>query len=72
MLTLILGTNWKQNRTQILNMLANDVHQEKTGTILMVPELVSHQMERELSAVAGDTTSRFAEVVGYSFFQFFP
>lgn len=66
MLTLLLGTDWKENRKEILNMISQDVASEKHGCILVVPELVSHQMERELADVAGDTASRFAEVLSFS------
>ena len=66
MLTLLLGTNWKYNRQVILEKIADDVKAEKCGRIWMVPELVSHQTERELAEAAGDTASRFAEVLSFS------
>ena len=66
MLTILLGTDWKFNTDKILKMLAQDVAEEKSNRILMVPELVSHQTERELSDLAGDTASRFAEVLSFS------
>ena len=47
-------------------MVAEDVRQKKTGRILMVPELISHDTERRLSAAAGDTSSRYAEVLSFS------
>ncbi len=66
MLTLLLGTDWKLNRKNILNMLEADVSEEKLGCIWMVPELISHQTERDLAEAAGDTASRFAEVLSFS------
>lgn len=66
MLTLLLGTDWKQNRHHIMQLLAEDVRQRKKNRILMVPELISHQMERELAEYAGDTASRYAEVLSFS------
>lgn len=66
MLTLLLGTDWTANRDAILQMIAQDVAQEKGGRILMVPELISHDTERRLCAAAGDTASRFAEVVSFT------
>ena len=66
MLTLLLGTDWKENRKEILNLVSRDVAMEKEGCILIVPELVSHQMERELADIAGDTASRFAEILPFS------
>ncbi len=65
-LTLLLGTDWTANRNEILKMIAADVAAQKPGRILIVPELISHDTERRLCAVAGDTTSRFAEVLTFS------
>ena len=66
MLTLLLGTDWIANRDKVLDLIAKDVAAEKTGVIYMVPELVSHDTERRLCAVAGDATSRFAEVLTFT------
>lgn len=66
MLKILLGTDWKVNKESVLKMVANDVAQEKSGIIIMVPELVSHQTERELCQYAGDTSSRFAEVLSFT------
>lgn len=66
MLKLLIGTDWISNRDVLLNMIANDVIQEKGGRILIVPELISHDTERRLSAGAGDTSSRFAEVLSFT------
>ena len=66
MLTLLLGTDWTANRDTILNMVASDVAQQRPGRILIVPELISHDTERRLCAAAGDTASRFAEVLTFS------
>lgn len=66
MLTLLIGTDWVENRNVLLQMIADDVAKEKPGCILMVPELISHDTERRLCAVAGDTTSRFAEVLSFT------
>jgi len=66
MLTLILGTDWTANRDAVLNMVSRDVADEKAGVILMVPELVSHDTERRFCTAAGDSASRFAEVLTFS------
>ncbi len=66
MLTLLLGTDWTANRDAILNMVASDVANQLPRRILIVPELISHDTERRLCAAAGDTTSRFAEVLTFS------
>ncbi len=66
MLTLLLGRDWTANRNEILRLVARDVEQEKPGRILMVPELISHDAERRLAAAAGDTASRFAQVLSFT------
>lgn len=66
MLTLVYGPDWTANRNHILNMLAQDVSQQKPNRILLVPELISHDTERRLCEAAGDTCSRFAEVLSFS------
>ena len=66
MLTLLLGGDWTANRNEILSRIAKDVREEKTGRILMVPELISHDTERRLAAIAGDTSSRFAQVLSFT------
>lgn len=66
MLTLLLGTDWIANRDSVFEMIARDVSNEKSGVIYMVPELVSHDTERRLCAVAGDTACRFAEVLTFT------
>ena len=66
MLTLVLGPDWVENRAYILREVARNVAEKKEGQILIVPELISHEMERRLCAAAGDTTSRFAEVLPFT------
>lgn len=66
MLTLLLGTDWVTNRAEILRLIARDVSENRGGRILMVPELISHDTERRLCEAAGDTTSRFAEVLSFT------
>ncbi len=66
MLTLLLGTDWTANRREILRRISEDVKEEKGKRILIVPEFISHETERRLCAVAGDTTSRYAEVLSFT------
>jgi len=66
MLHLLLGRDWTANREVILRRIARDVQQRKNNRILMVPELISHDMERRLCAAAGDTASRYAEVLSFT------
>lgn len=66
MLTLLLCRDQSDGTREILRAVAQDVAQEKSNTILIVPELISHDMERRLCAAAGDTTSRFAQVLTFT------
>lgn len=66
MLTLLLGTDWTANRNEILRLIADDVSNKLGGRILMVPEFISHDTERRLCHAAGNTASRYAEVLSFS------
>lgn len=66
MLHLLLGRDWTANRDEIMRRIARDVQQKKGNRILMVPELISHETERRLCAAAGDTASRYAEVLSFT------
>ena len=66
MLHLLIGRDWTANRDEIFRRIADDVHQKKSGRILLVPELISHESERCLCKAAGDTASRYAEVLSFS------
>ena len=66
MLHLLLGTDWTANRDELLRRISCDVKEQKENRILMVPELISHETERLLCAWAGDTASRFAEVLSFT------
>lgn len=66
MLHLLLGTDWIANRDELLRRISWDVKNEYGNRILMVPELISHETERLLCTWAGDTASRFAEVLSFT------
>ena len=66
MLRLLLGKDWKVLRRRILTEIGENVAARRAGNVLIVPELISHEMERALCAAAGDTASRFAEVLPFS------
>ncbi len=66
MLRLLLGRDWTANRSEILSRISKDVRNGLGGRILMVPELISHDTERRLCATAGDTASRYAEVLSFT------
>ena len=66
MLHILLGKDWTANRDTVLDRISGDVRQRKPGRILIVPELISHDMERRLCVWAGDTASRYAEVLSFT------
>lgn len=66
MLHMIIGRDWTENRRKILSGISDDVAHKRQNRILIVPELISHETERLLCAAAGDTSSRFAEVVTFT------
>lgn len=66
MLELILGKDWTENTEYALSLIADDVRKRKENRILLVPELISHDMERRLCSAAGDTASRYAEVLTFT------
>ena len=66
MLTILIGTDWIANRDEILKRIGNDVQHQLPNRILLVPELISHDTERRLCLRAGDTCSRFAEVLSFT------
>ncbi len=66
MLRLILSRDWIAVRDEVFTRIAADVAGKKAGRILMVPELISHDTERRLCAAAGDTASRYAEVLSFT------
>ena len=65
MLRLVLSTDWIAGREKILEYVSADVRSRRGNRILMVPELISHDTERRLCAAAGDTASRYAEVLSF-------
>lgn len=66
MLTLLLGTDWVANRQEVLLRIREDVKAQRDGIILMVPELISHDTERRLCQIVGDSASRYAEVLSFT------
>ena len=66
MLHLLLSADWTVQRNEILSRIAGDVRNGLGGRILMVPELITHDTERRLCEAAGDTASRYAEVLSFT------
>ncbi len=66
MLTLIMGTDWKANSREIMNRIAGCVARQQGNQILIVPELISFETERNLCIYAGNSASRFAQVLSFT------
>ncbi len=66
MLKLLIGKDWLANRDEIFRRIAQDVRNHRGNRILLVPELISHESERLLCSSAGDTSSRYAEVLSFT------
>ncbi len=65
MLRLILCANWITGRDAVLSAVREDVLQQRENRILIVPELISHDMERRLCEIH-DSASRFAQVLSFT------
>lgn len=66
MLTILVGTDWTANRDEVLRRISRRIHAREEGLVLLVPELISHETERRLCAAAGDTASRYAQVLSFT------
>lgn len=66
MLRLVIGKDWTANRAEVFRMLSSDITAKMGGRVLIVPELISYDAERRLCAEAGDTASRYAEVLSFT------
>ena len=66
MLTLILGRAGSGKTSAIVGDIHKSVAAKSPGSILIVPEQYSHEAERQLCAVCGDSVSLYAEVLSFS------
>ena len=65
MLQVITGKAGSGKTEQMLRTIAKNVQAEEKS-FLIVPEQYSHQAERELCAICGDTASMYAEVLSFT------
>lgn len=65
-MNLLIGTDWVANRDRVLDEVADGVGRGHEGLVLLVPELISHDAERRLCDRAGDTASRYAQVLSFT------
>ncbi len=66
MLKLVLGTAGSGKTSLITNEICKQVSLGQGGIIMLVPEQYSHEAERELCSVCGDSLSLYAEVLSFS------
>lgn len=66
MVRLILGRAGAGKTGLVFDEIAEYVRRGVGGNILLVPEQYSHEAERELCAAAGDTLSRYGEVLSFT------
>lgn len=66
MLRLIIGKAGTGKTTAVVNEINAAVKAKKGGYMLIVPEQYSHEAERELCRVCGDTLSLYAEVFSFT------
>ena len=64
MLKLLLGRSATGKTTALLRSIAASGGERPQ--VLLVPEQASHEMERALCAAAGNTVSRYAEVLSFT------
>ncbi len=66
MLKLVLGPAGSGKTSLITDEIKKKVMLRETGIFMLVPEQYSHEAERELCAVCGDSLSLYAEVLSFS------
>ena len=66
MLTLLYGADRLEVSREVLSRICGNAARGKSGNILIVPEQYSHETERELCRIGGDSISRYAEVLSFS------
>lgn len=66
MLRMVLGPDWVALRAYLLEKITEETRQGQGGRIWIVPELISHDTERRLCRTAGDSVSRYAEVLSFT------
>ncbi len=66
MLTLILGRGKSGKTTKLLQAVRDCTATGMAQRVVLVPEQLSHQMERRLGEVCGDTISYTAEVLSFT------
>jgi len=66
MLRLIIGPAGSGKTAKVMAEIKENMAREIRGSLLIVPEQYSHEAERELCAVCGDSLSLYAEVLSFT------
>ena len=66
MLRLIIGPAGSGKTARIMAEIKENMAREIKGSMLIVPEQYSHEAERELCSVCGDSLSLYAEVLSFT------
>ena len=66
MLTLITGKAGTGTTSAVIDEINEAVGRREGQRMLIVPEQYSHEAERELGRVCGDSVSRYAEVFSFT------
>ena len=66
MLQLLISTEPRALRQAVLQRVRDNQERNCPGQILIVPEQFSHEAERMLCEIGGDTISRYAEVLSFT------
>lgn len=66
MLRIISGRAGTGKSAAVMNEIARAVERREGGYILLVPEQYSHEAERELCGICGDSLSLYAEVLSFT------
>lgn len=65
MLRLILGTDWSANRKRMLHLLT-EADAVNAARVLLVPEQITHDMERQLCVAVGPEAGQRMEVLSFT------
>ncbi len=66
MLRIITGRAGAGKTARTMDELRRRVEERRSGGVLLVPEQYSHEAERELARVAGDSLALYAEVLSFT------
>ena len=66
MLRIIMGKAGTGKSSAVMNEINSAVQRREGGCILLVPEQYSHEAERELCEICGDSLSLYAEVLSFT------